>query len=59
MTGNQARSAGMVSDRENAAGTITVTDVSPADTGIGVSVEPASGSEAPTTQPIWVVPLTG
>jgi anti-sigma factor RsiW len=59
LAGNQARSAGMVSDQENAAGTITVTDVTQADTGIGVSVEPASGSEAPTTQPVWVVTLTG
>jgi hypothetical protein len=58
MAGDQARSAGMVSAQENTAGTITVTGVTSADTGIGVSVEPAGGSKAPTTQPVWVVPLS-
>jgi anti-sigma factor RsiW len=59
MAGDRARSAGMMPGRDTAAHTFTLTDVTAADTGIGISVEPVSGSKAPTTGPVWMVPLSG
>lgn len=58
MAGSNARSAGMVAKRRDAAGQIIVAGITPTDTDIGVSVEPAGGSTSPTTAPVWVVPLT-
>lgn len=59
IAGSQARSAGMVSQQQDSSNTMTVIGLASSDTAIGISVEPAGGSKAPTTQPIWVVPLRG
>ncbi len=58
MAGSAARSAGMVANVENSARRIVVTGIAASDTDIGISVEPSRGSKAPTTAPVWVVPLT-
>jgi hypothetical protein len=57
LVGDSARSAGMVAARTGPSGRIILTDLSASDTGVAVSVEPAGGSTAPTTTPVWVVPL--
>jgi hypothetical protein len=57
IAGTQARSAGMVQEQIAAGGVSVVTPLSEGDTNVGITVEPASGSKAPTTQPIWLTPL--
>ncbi|WP_029136940.1 anti-sigma factor [Nakamurella lactea] len=57
MAGDDAVSAGLVS--ASATPSSVVVPVAAADTAVGVSVEPSGGSRTPTTDPIWVVPLTG
>lgn len=57
IAGSNARSPGMVAQLASKAGQIVVTGIHPADTAIGISVEPVGGSKTPTTQPVWIVPL--
>lgn len=57
MAGNSATSAGLVPASSTPSG--VVVPVAASDTAVGVSVEPTGGSKAPTTEPIWVVPLAG
>lgn len=57
IAGDQARSEGMVTETVANTGDVVVTGLHPSDTGIGISVEPAGGSKAPTTTPVWVVPI--
>lgn len=57
MSGDQARSVGMVTATVQSAGDVVVTGLRPSDTDIGISVEPAGGSKSPTTKPVWVVPI--
>jgi anti-sigma factor RsiW len=59
MAGNAARSVGMVQGQVATGGTSVVTGLQAGDTDVGISVEPSTGSKSPTTQPVWVVPLSG
>lgn len=57
MAGSAATSEGLISASATPSG--VVVPVTVGDTAVGVSVEPSGGSDALTTDPIWVVPLTG
>ncbi len=57
MAGSQARSVGMVQEGSDRLKSTFVTSLRQGDTDIGISLEPAGGSAAPTTSPLWVVPL--
>lgn len=58
MAGSQARSQGMVQTQiANGPGTV-VAPIRAGDTDVGITIEPAGGSPAPTSQPVWVVPVS-
>lgn len=56
MAGSAARSVGLAQQAKSPE-QFVVTGITASDTDIGFSVEPAGGSRAPTTAPIWVVAL--
>lgn len=59
IAGTEARSVGMVQEQIASGGGSVVAPLRAGDTNVGISVEPSSGSKAPTTQPIWIAPLAG
>lgn len=59
MAGDEARSVGMVQQQVATGGTSVVTGLQAGDTDVGISVEPSAGSKSPTTQPVWIAPLSG
>lgn len=57
MTGAQARSMGMMHDNAAGAMPMMVAATRSGDTAIDITVEPAGGSERPTSDPVWRVDL--
>jgi anti-sigma-K factor RskA len=57
ITGEQTRSVTTVTPDDTGTMPDVVTAVHVGDTAVGVTVEPAGGSPAPTTDPVIVVPL--
>lgn len=58
LSGEKATSAGLVDRKADGSVTAIPAAVHTGATAVGVTVEPAGGSTAPTTTPIWIVPLT-